>query len=58
VDQEGLDLEPHALIYFTDGYAAVDDIAGIVNYPVLWATTGVEPTFRGQEFGEVIKLTM
>ena len=56
VDQEAL--EPHAFIYFTDGYAAVDDIAGIVNYPVLWATTGVEPSFRGQEFGEVIKLTM
>ena len=56
VDQEGL--EPHAFIYFTDGWATVGDIANIVNYPVLWATTGKEPTFRGQEFGEVIKLTM
>ena len=57
VDQEGL--EPHAFIYFTDGYAAVDErTAAVVDYPVLWATTGVEPSFRGQEFGEVVKLTM
>ena len=57
VDQEGL--EPHAFIYFTDGYAAVDErTADVVDYPVLWATTGVEPSFRGQEFGEVVKLTM
>ena len=57
VDQEGL--EPHALIYFTDGYAAVDErTADVVDYPVLWATTGVEPSFRGQEFGEIVKLTM
>ena len=57
VDQEGL--EPHAFIYFTDGYAAVDErTADVVDYPVLWATTGVEPTFRGQEFGEVITLTL
>jgi predicted metal-dependent peptidase len=57
VDQEGL--EPHAFIYFTDGYAVVDErTADVVDYPVLWATTGVEPSFRGQEFGEVIKLTM
>mgnify|MGYP003634502996 CR=1 FL=1 len=57
VDQEGL--EPHAFIYFTDGYAAVEErTADVVNYPVLWATTGVEPSFRGQEFGEVITLTM
>jgi hypothetical protein len=57
VDQEGL--EPHAFIYFTDGYAAVrEGTADVVNYPVLWATIGVEPTFRGQEFGEVVKLTM
>ena len=57
VNQEGL--EPHAFIYFTDGYAAVDErTADVVDYPVLWATTGVEPSFRGQEFGEVITLTM
>ena len=57
VDQEGL--EPHAFIYFTDGYAVVDErTADVVDYPVLWATTGVEPSFRGQEFGEVIALTM
>ena len=57
VDQEGL--SPHALIYFTDGYAVVDErTAAVVDYPVLWATTGVEPSFQGQEFGEVVKLTM
>ena len=52
-------LEPHAFIYFTDGYAAVDErTAAVVDYPVLWATTGVEPSFHGEPFGEVIKLTM
>jgi predicted metal-dependent peptidase len=56
VDQEGL--EPHAFIYFTDGYAAVEARTAAPNYPVLWATTGIEPTFRGQEFGEVVTLTM
>ena len=57
VDQEGL--EPHAFIYFTDGFAAVEErTADVVNYPVLWATTGREPSFRGQEFGEVITLTL
>jgi len=57
VDQEAL--EPHAFIYFTDGYAVVDErTAAIVDYPVLWATTGVEPSFHGEPFGEVIKLTM
>ena len=57
VDQEGL--EPHAFIYFTDGWASVEErTADVVNYPVLWATTGVEPSFRGQEFGEVVTLTM
>jgi predicted metal-dependent peptidase len=55
VAQEGL--EPHAFIYFTDGYGPVSDIADIVNYPVLWATTGKEPSFEGHEFGEVITLT-
>ena len=57
VDQEGLD--PHAFIYFTDGYAAVEErTADVVNYPVLWATTGVEPRFRGQEFGEIVSLAV
>jgi len=57
VDQEGL--EPHAFIYFTDGYAAVDErTADVVDYPVLWATTGVEPSFHGEPFGEVVKLIM
>jgi predicted metal-dependent peptidase len=57
VNQEGL--EPHAFVYFTDGYATVrEGTADIVDYAVLWATTGKEPTFQGQEFGEVITLTM
>ena len=57
VDQEAL--EPHAFIYFTDGYAAVEErTAAVVDYPVLWATTGVEPSFHGEPFGEVVKLTM
>jgi predicted metal-dependent peptidase len=57
VDQEGL--EPHAFIYFTDGLATVKErTADVVDYPVLWATTGREPAFEGQEFGEVITLTI
>jgi len=56
VDQENL--QPQALIYFTDGYATVEKrTASVVNYPVLWATTGVAPSFAGEEFGEVISLT-
>ena len=57
VDQEGL--EPHAFIYFTDGACHVEErTADVVTYPVLWATTGKDPDFLGEEFGEVIKLTM
>jgi len=57
VDQEGL--EPHAFIYFTDGACHVEErTADVVDYPVLWATTGKDPDFLGEEFGEVIKLTM
>ena len=59
IDQEGFD--PSAVIYFTDGYNGYRPIeqrtAEVVNYPVLWATTGVEPTFEaGAEFGEVVSL--
>jgi len=57
VDQEGL--EPHAFIYFTDGWASVEKrTADVVNYPVLWATTGREPSFRGQEFGEIVQIDL
>ena len=57
VDQEGL--EPHAFIYFTDGACHVEErTADVVDYPVLWATTGKDPDFLGEEFGEVVKLTM
>ena len=55
VVQEGL--EPSAFIYFTDGYCYVgSDLAEIVDYPVLWATTGVAPDFHGEEFGEVLEV--
>ena len=58
VDQEGLD--PHAFIYFTDGYATVEErTAARVDYPVLWATTGIEPTFApGAEFGEIVQVAV
>jgi predicted metal-dependent peptidase len=55
VDQEGL--TPSAFIYFTDGYACVQErTADVVDYPVLWATTGVEPTFNGERFGEILEV--
>ena len=57
VDQEGL--TPSALIYFTDGYACVQErTADVVDYPVLWATTGVEPTFNGERFGEILEVAV
>ena len=58
VEQEGF--EPSAFIYFTDGYCRVGDgTADKVNYPVLWATTGVHPTFMtGQEFGEIVEVSL
>ena len=58
VDAEGI--TPSALIYFTDGYATVkvDEIEDKVDYPVLWATTGVDPSFRGEPFGEFVKIDL
>jgi len=58
VEQEGF--EPSAFIYFTDGWCRVGSgTAAKANYPVLWATTGVEPTFiEGEEFGEIIEVSL
>jgi predicted metal-dependent peptidase len=57
VVQEGL--EPSAFIYFTDGYCYVgSDLAEIVDYPVLWATTGVTPDFHGEQFGEILEVAV
>jgi predicted metal-dependent peptidase len=55
VDQEGL--TPSAFIYFTDGHCHVEArTADVVDYPVLWATTGKEPDFRGEQFGEILEV--
>jgi len=58
VEQEGF--EPSAFIYFTDGYCRVGEgTVDKVNYPVLWATTCVHPTFpTGQEFGEIVEVSL
>ena len=58
VEQEGF--EPSAFIYFTDGYCRVGKgTADKATYPVLWATTGVEPTFtQGEEFGEIVEVSL
>ena len=59
VDAEGL--APSAFIYFTDGYASVDveQVEDKIDYPVLWATTGAEPSFyAGDAFGEIIEVTL
>jgi len=57
VEQEGF--EPSAFIYFTDGWCRVGKgTADKANYPVLWATTGVNPTFaEGEDFGEIIEVS-
>ena len=58
VEQEGFELS--AFIYFTDGYCTVGKgTADKVTYPVLWATTGVEPTFtQNEEFGEIVEVSL
>ena len=58
VEQEGF--EPSAFIYFTDGWCRVGKgTADKANYPVLWATTGVNPTFaEGEDFGEIIAVSL
>jgi predicted metal-dependent peptidase len=55
VEQEGL--QPNAFLYFTDGYCHVEERTGsLVDYPVLWVTTGAEPSFRGEPFGDVLEV--
>ena len=55
------DIEPQALIYFTDGEADVGPDAWfgrdfeMPDYPVFWITNHTEPEFRGcEEFGEIV----
>lgn len=57
LQQEGID--PTALIYFTDGYASLSkEVQDETHFPVLWASTGVDP-FAGQEpFGTFLKVEM
>ena len=56
------DIEPCAMIYFTDGWGEVGPNARhdftMPDYPVFWATTDRDPMWRGCEpFGEIIKVT-
>lgn len=55
------DIEPDALVYFTDGEGFVGETGltwcGEPDYPVFWATTNCKPYFLGvPEFGETIYL--
>lgn len=52
------ELDPCALIYFTDGCGRVDHrLTEEPEYPVLWATSASTPRFRGiEQFGEVLAL--
>ena len=57
VEREGFEVD--AFIYFTDGYAYVGDkVCNLVDYPVLWATTGATPSFMGEAFGEIIEVAV
>ena len=55
------DIEPDALIYFTDGGGYVgprglNDPFEVPSYPVIWATNWQPPRFECEEFGEVVKI--
>ena len=53
------DITPDVLVYFTDGYGEVGgwpELDAEPDYPVIWATTGTTPGFRGNEFGDVIEI--
>ena len=52
-------LNPSALIYFTDGYGTVSsDVCDSVDYPVIWAvSTDHDPSFYGTPFGETVRVT-
>ena len=57
VEREGFEVD--AFIYFTDGYAYVGEkVCNLVDYPVLWATTGATPSFMGEAFGEIIEVAV
>jgi|10_taG_2_1085330.scaffolds.fasta_scaffold00143_13 predicted metal-dependent peptidase len=53
---EAEDIQPDALIYFTDGYGYVT--VEEPEYPVIWVTTAVAPRFQREadRFGEVIEV--
>jgi predicted metal-dependent peptidase len=55
------DIEPDALIYFTDGGGSVgprglNDPFEVPSYPVIWATNWQDPNFLCEEFGEIVKI--
>ena len=55
------EIEPDALIYFTDGGGYVgprhlNDPFEVPSYPVIWATNWQPPRFECEEFGEVVKI--
>ena len=60
LEREGI--TPDVLVYFTDGWGSIyeDELdGGIPNYPVIWATTGRAPRWKGEGdevFGEVIEI--
>jgi len=55
--QEGID--PAALIYFTDGYASLSrEVQQETGFPVLWASTGVDPRTHTDPFGDFVKVEM
>lgn len=43
-----------AFVYFTDGYGGVR--SRVLNYPVLWITSGVAPDFSDKPFGSVVHI--
>jgi len=57
------DVNPNALVYFTDGLADVGPNAhygekfSVPDYPVFWLTNFTDPQFDGcEQFGEIIKI--
>lgn len=57
IEEEAEDVT--ALVIFTDGEAAVHDRTGmqVPEYAVIWATTGIDPTFWGvPEFGTIVNI--
>ena len=57
IEYHGID--PHALIYFTDGWGFVwgPQLIEQPNYPVFWVTSDTKPSFHQcAEFGEVIEV--